>query len=323
MTDGRSCPLAYRYAPETLGRDPVPVEADVVYVVGGLYGNLDALDAIEAMAEREVAAGRRVQLIFNGDFNWFNASDDLFEAVNRRVLAHTAQLGNVEYELANPSPGAGCGCAYPDFVDQGVVDRSNRIMERLKTVAARHPTLTRALADLPRFRCLFFGGLKILVLHGDPESLAGWGLAHEAFAAGNRTELDRWFQATGVDGIVCTHTCLPVLWQGQVHDQGQPRPRWVSNNGSAGMGILKDDPRGLVVRLSPLPPLDEAVVAMTCEAPGGPLHLGLVPVAFDSGRWLSRFDRLWPAGSAAAVSYRARLACGTRLSPNDVRFPAT
>lgn len=57
-----------------------------------------------------------------------------------------------------------------------------------------------------------FGGLKILVLHGDPESLAGWGLAHESFSAANESVVLERLRATDADAIACTHICLPVLW---------------------------------------------------------------------------------------------------------------
>ena len=122
MTEGRSCPLAYRYRPGDLCAEPEVVNADVLYVIGGLYGNPYALDEIERMAAEEKHQGRSVTLVFNGDFNWFNASDQLFRELNERVLKHTVSLGNVEYELANPNDGAGCGCAYPRFVDQGMLD---------------------------------------------------------------------------------------------------------------------------------------------------------------------------------------------------------
>jgi hypothetical protein len=42
---GRSCPLAYRYQPEALAQ-PAALEADTLYVVGGLYGNPAALAAV-------------------------------------------------------------------------------------------------------------------------------------------------------------------------------------------------------------------------------------------------------------------------------------
>ncbi|WP_096278836.1 hypothetical protein [Marinobacter sp. LV10R510-11A] len=57
-----------------------------------------------------------------------------------------------------------------------------------------------------------FGGLKVLVLHGDPESLAGWELAHESFSAANDSVVLQWLRATDADVIACTHTWLPVLW---------------------------------------------------------------------------------------------------------------
>jgi hypothetical protein len=37
-------------------------------------------------------------------------------------------------------------------------------------------------------------------------------------------------------------------------------------------------------------------------------------VDFDLTEWLHSFDALWPAGSAAALSYRTRLAHGPRYS---------
>lgn len=314
MTEGRSCPLAYRYEPASLCQDGEQVSEDVLYIVGGLYGNPLALDEIERMAAAEAQAGRQVRLVFNGDFNWFNASDELFRDINHRVLAHTASLGNVEFELASASDGAGCGCAYPEFVDQSVVERSNRIMMRLQSVANAHPDIQEGLSALPRYRCLLFGGLNILVLHGDPESLAGWGLAHESFSAGNDSELRRWLDATGADVIACTHTCLPVLWTSSAAD----RSGVVVNNGSAGMGNLKEDGRGLITRIAAGPSPQAAVASH--EVAG--MAVSLLPVAFDRAAWIERFDRLWPAGSDASESYRERILRGTDLGPEQVVFPS-
>jgi hypothetical protein len=42
------------------------------------------------------------------------------------------------------------------------------------------------------------------------------------------------------------------------------------------------------------------------------LHVDAVALHFDIGRWLARFDRAWPAGSPAALSYRDRIAHGPR-----------
>ena len=159
-----------------------------------------------------------------------------------------------------------------------------------------------------------FGGLKILVLHGDPESLAGWGLAHESFSAGNELSLDKWFRASGADVITSTHTCLPALWSGMVDE----RFCVVANNGSAGMGNLLSDPRGLVTRLGFTSPLAEPVAGIEHRG----LNVSLLPVSYDLDAWLPRFDQLWPAGSAAAVSYRNRIISGTSLSPKHIVFPS-
>lgn len=63
---GRACPVHYRYTPNEFSAAPV-IEADTVYVAGGLYGNLEALDALEQLAARDARTGHRVAVIFNGD----------------------------------------------------------------------------------------------------------------------------------------------------------------------------------------------------------------------------------------------------------------
>lgn len=306
MREGRACPLHYRYRPEDLARSPEPCEADVLYVIGGLYGNPFALDEVERMAEREQARGRRVHLLFNGDFNWFNASDDLFQAINRRVLGHEAITGNVEYELAQPGYGAGCGCAYPDFVDDAVVERSNRIMGRLQEIAVRYPDLQERLAGLARYRCLIFGGLKVVVVHGDPESLAGWGLSHESLLAKGVGQLATWFRQTGADVLVSTHTCLPAM-RSLVVDG---RPRIFLNNGSAGMGNLTGDTTGLLARIAPSAP---SRGSFELSSPL-PVTASLEPVRFPLASWMPVFDALWPENSDAALSYRHRMLSGTSLT---------
>ncbi|MDX1756297.1 MAG: hypothetical protein R3175_09585 [Marinobacter sp.] len=307
---GRSCPLHYRYRPQQLCQAPETWGEDVLYVIGGLYGNPFALDTIEAMAAAERAAGRSVRLLFNGDFNWFNASDELFDIINRRVLRHHAMLGNVEVELANPSSGAGCGCGYPEFVDDTVVARSNRIMARLQGHAHRHAEIRDQLKTLPRWRSGIFGGLKVLVLHGDPESLAGWGLSREHLTATGVGPLAQWFRQTDADVILCSHTCLPLVWSGEV----EGRRRWLVNNGSAGMANLLGDHRGLIARLSASEPLLTPLAGHRGELDG----VGLLPVDFSREKWLATFDRLWPVGSAAAQSYRQRIVEGTDLACDDV-----
>jgi hypothetical protein len=122
---GRSCPLAYRYQPEALAR-PAPLEADTLYVVGGLYGNPAALAAILERAAEEPAGPATI--VFNGDAHWLDVDPEDFQAVSETVLGHHATRGNVEAELASQGSeeDAGCGCAYPDYIGDEVVERSTR-----------------------------------------------------------------------------------------------------------------------------------------------------------------------------------------------------
>ena len=92
MVAGRLCPLSYRTGAALL-RDSAVVRCNTAYIVGGLYGNLEALAVLERRAEAEGAA-----LIFNGDFNFLNAEPSWWRDVNEAVARHTATAGNVEVE---------------------------------------------------------------------------------------------------------------------------------------------------------------------------------------------------------------------------------
>ncbi len=131
-----------RYAPARIRRARPDLTADTLYVVGGLYGNLAALAAIERLA----AAEQTPRIVFNGDFHWFDAEPDWFAEIERGVARHRALRGNVETEIARDDDiGAGCGCAYPETVDDGVVRRSNEILAQLRDRRDRHGSGSRNL----------------------------------------------------------------------------------------------------------------------------------------------------------------------------------
>ena len=147
MQPGRYCPVHYRYTPADIAAAD-ELHASCLYVIGGLYGNGPALDAILELAAREPVPP---VLVFNGDFNWFNVDGGSFAAINREVLKHVALRGNVETELASADETAGCGCGYPDFVDDADVTRSNSIMKILRTTAAGFEGLRQELRRLPMY----------------------------------------------------------------------------------------------------------------------------------------------------------------------------
>ena len=277
--------------------------AETLYVIGGLYGNVAALDQIELMARQEA---HPATLCFNGDFNWFNVDDDAFVEVNRRVLSHDAILGNVEAEFGAPADEAGCGCAYPDSVPDAVVARSNVIHRMLKTTAHRHPALLDRIALLPMYARYTVAECRVGVVHGDADSLAGWGFDAAALAdPGSLPWLNEVLTAAQVDLFASTHTCLPAVRR---FDKG-----WVANNGSAGMPNFAGDLAGLITRIGVAPSPHRAVGEVVVAG----AHVALVPVPFDASRWHADFVRQWPPGSPAWLSYYDRITRGPSYSPEQ------
>jgi len=300
---GRSCPLAYRYSPASLARDPELI-ADAVYIVGGLYGNRPALESVLDLAAAEPG---RAAVVFNGDFNWFNVDRDGFESVNRTVLGHTALRGNVETELAANDPTAGCGCcAYPEWVSDAEVERSNTIMERLRDASRAFPALRAALGQLPMNLTARVGGARVAIVHGDAESLSGWGFAQEALDGPRQLErIGRWFDEARVDIFAGSHTCLPVSCE-------LPGGRVVANNGAAGMPNFRATRHGVVTRIGVTPaPAVEALYAIRT----GNTYVEALPVHYDAARFEREFLSNWPAGSPAHESYHGRIARGPSYEP--------
>ena len=300
---GRSCPLSYRYGAAALRR-PADFSAQTLYVIGGLYGNQFALDALLALQHVEPDA----ELVFNGDFNWFNRDDAAFSAINTEVLRHRALRGNVETELLSQDAAAGCGCGYPDYVDDADVARSNAMMGLLSQTAQRHRALGERLAALPMNLVAQVGGLRIGIVHGDADSLAGWRFGEEAIEP---DRLAAWFSTAQVRVFASSHTCLPV---GETYATGIG-PCALFNNGAAGMPNFAGTAYGLITRIStrPAPAALRALYGTVINA----VHLDCVPLYYDQKAWLAHFDRVWPADSPAALSYRRRIVNGPNYTQAD------
>src|SRR5262249_1956635 len=238
---GRMCPVDYYYDPSTFDRAP-DITAEVLYVVGGLYGNAAALDTVERLAQAERAPG---PIVFNGGFPWFDAEPAWFAAVEAGVSRHTAIRGNVETEVGRSDDvGAGCGCAYPAWVSEEAVARSNTILRALQPVAGEAGA---RLAALPMHRVAQVGGLRVGIVHGDAVALAGW-----RFDAGALDRsATRWWLANirehaKVDVFASTHTCTAALRQFALPG-GELT---VINNGSAGMANFSGSAFGLLSRIA-------------------------------------------------------------------------
>ena len=288
---GRTCPLSYRYAPESLRRAP-ELAADTVWIAGGLYGNPFALESLLALYERERGAKA---LVFNGDFHWFDVDPETFSHIDATVLRFHALRGNIETELAAPLADAGCGCAYPDWVDDGTVERSNEIIERLRPAAGE----ARALAALPMHLVARVGAARVGIVHGDAASLAGWGFAQETLSTfAGRLSAQAAFDLAQVEVFASSHTCLPVL-------QRFGASRAIVNNGSAGMPNFRGERFGVATRISLFKSAD-AIYSM--ETSG--VFVEAIALRYDHTAWEKRFLELWPAGSPAHRSYYGRITNG-------------
>lgn len=311
---GRGCPPDYGYAPSALARPP-DFSTDVLYVVGGLYGNLRALAEIERMAALE---SEPVRIVFNGDAHWFDAAPDVFAAVERGIARHTALRGNVETEIAADDDRNGCGCAYPESVPDGDVARSNQIIAELRraarTAERAEPGLIARLASRPMHAVVSIDGARVAVVHGDAWSLAGWRFAHYAlFDDQESARLCAAFEQAAVDGFASTHTCLPAL---RLFDTALGE-RFVINNGAAGMPNFRGTRHGLITRLAALPVPAAVAAARVYGADAAGLYVDALAVHFDANAWSQQFSALWPHGSAAAVSYGARIVDGPDFSLDD------
>jgi predicted phosphodiesterase len=294
---GRACPASYGYGARAFDRRP-ELEVETLWVAGGLYGNPFALERLIELYEREPGSKA---LVFNGDFHWFDVEENQFRKIDEGVKPFLATRGNVETELASPAEGAGCGCGYPDWVDDGTVSRSNSILEKLRATASRVPEARAALARLPMHLVAEVGGVRVGVVHGDADSLAGWGFSQETLATAPGAEAARRaFEQARVRVFASSHTCLPVLQE--VRGGGL-----VANNGAAGMPNFSGTRYGLATRIS-VSPLDKSLYSKRAKH----LHVEAVALDYDHAAWERCFLAQWPAGSEAHRSYYERIVHGPR-----------
>jgi hypothetical protein len=297
---GRVCPADYVYSPKVFAQLP-DFEAETVYVVGGLYGNLAALGTVEQLAAQEMAP---VTIIFNGDFHWFDVDPDWFDAIERGVAPHLALRGNVETEIARVTDiGAGCGCAYPESVSGDVVTRSNEILNLLRNAAPHqaHPRLH----DLPMHLVAEVAGLRVGIVHGDATALAGWRFGQDELDS-RRQWLSEVRAASHIDVFASTHTCLAAL-----RDFVLPAGRLtIINNGAAGMPNFSGSHYGLISRIAATPSPHKPLYGLQRDG----VHIDAIPLKYHHAAFLKPFLARWPEGSPAYESYYQRIVDGPNYS---------
>jgi len=291
MRAGRDCPLDYRLPTAAFTGEPL-FDCQVLYVVGGLYGNRQALAALH----QRLAAEPQARVVFNGDAHWFDRDPVIFQEIEQGLSAHLALRGNVESELGRlDDSGAGCGCAYPASVDDALVERSNAIQAELNQTVQGLPGLAERLAARPATALVRVGGQRVAISHGDERSLAGWSCAREALTAPERQQqLDQWLAANRVRVLATSHTCTAVALN--LHYGA------LINNGAAGLPNFAGGRYGLVSRIASTA---HPAALYRCQREG--LFIEALPLNYAHDAFLADFDRQWPTASPAALSYRSRI----------------
>jgi len=300
MTKGRNCSLDYMLNKDWV-KNTLRIDKDVLYVVGGLYGNNFALELINSKAEKENA-----QIIFNGDMHWFDINKDDFLTVENNSIKGIMLLGNVEYELINSKDNLGCGCNYPEDVSEGIVERSNTIHQMMKDNLGNDDILEEIqLRD--KTLSVEFLNKKIAITHGDEKSMSGWQCSHSSLQKKERQdELNTWLDDNKVDILATTHTCLPALYNNDKHI--------VVNNGAAGMANVKDSTYGLITRIAKTPS-EDAIVSEKIDN----IYVELVKIDFSIEKFLEWFESVWDDNSPASISYKKRIIHGTSLEISNIK----
>lgn len=299
---GRVCPLDYTYQPPVLARAP-DFSCDVLYVVGGLYGNHAALKTVLELAAKEQTPPT---LVFNGDFHWVDAEPAWFAEIEHGVSPHRALRGNVETEISRVEDiGAGCGCGYPESVGEDVVRRSNAILLQLR---AETPPAARArLRALPMHLVVQVGGLRVGIVHGDAQSLAGWHFAQSALDdTRQRAWRDEIANASRIDVFASTHTGDAALRDFTL----PPRRLTVVNNGAAGMPNFAGTRFGVITRIATTLPPHRPLYGLARNG----VRVDAIPVIYDHDVFAARFLQRWPQGSTAYESYWRRIDRGPNLT---------
>ena len=157
------------------------------------------------------------------------------------------------------------------------------------------------------------GDLKVGIVHGDAQSLAGWGFAQENLRdSAHRDTVRGWFTQAQVDAFACTHTCLPVFQR--LRGAGDAAAGWIFNNGAAGMPNFSGDGAGLLTRVA-LHPF--AGPQRRFGVQQGEVFIDAIAIDTDAAQACARFLRQWAEGSDAHASYFHRIAHGPDYRVGD------
>jgi len=296
------CPIDY-----ALSFDKTPtLQCETLYVVGGLYGNMEALEALKRIIEPNAL------VVFNGDIHWFDANAELFLRIEEAIAPYILLNGNVEMELSRDvKSGAGCGCFYPECVSESTKVWAHEIHAILSTVVDTHLSAYKKRFQ-ERKACLsvWVGAHNVAITHGDETSLAGWGCSHQNLRKPERQEaLNQWFESTKFSVLASSHTCEAAL----LHLENGV----LINNGAAGLPNFKALGSGLVTRISTTQ-ASNALYGTRFKT----LFIDALMLDYDAKAFQEHFCAMWDRQSPASLSYLKRITEGVSKEPQEALIPS-
>lgn len=230
--------------------DLTPPQGERLAVFGGVYNNHLALQAV--LDDAAARGARRVYCL--GDLGGFGPNpDQVFPVLLDRGV--TVMQGNYDHAIGHQEPD--CGCGYSDPRDNHYARLSYAY-----TLARTSPRWHGYLRDLPPALRLDLCGQRVLMAHGSPRRVNEFlweSTSPDAFLA-------QLLLAHQADVLLVTHTGIP--WQRRL---------------PAALG------GGLVVNVGAIgrPANDgrtDVWYALLGAAPGAPLGVEFIPVAYDHQR---------------------------------------
>ena len=95
----------------------------------------------------------------------------------------------------------------------------------------------------------------------------------------------------------------------------------IFNNGAAGMPNFIGTRYGVVTRISTRPAAPDLPVLYGTTTTG--VHIEALALHYNHNQWWHRFETMWPPGSAAHLSYGARIRDGGPLDLAHVVMPGS
>jgi diadenosine tetraphosphatase ApaH/serine/threonine PP2A family protein phosphatase len=168
-------------------------EAKNIALMGGAYGNVPALEACLADAERQQCD----ILGFLGDaIGCCGHSDEIVSLVRERFDIRIA--GNHERQAASGKDT--CGCGYENEEDERISCMAyESALESLSEANRKY------LGTWPEHAFIERPEGRLLLCHGSPERTNEFLYESEV----KTSRLDHWLTAHGCRGLACTHTGLP------------------------------------------------------------------------------------------------------------------